>query len=89
MVYFKSDDVTLYSYSEESTDIDGQPGPRFPGAYYLRGRGAACDMSRCGSPEKNGQGSNAGRGCKNDAADQREIDQAGNPAPVADEIRAG
>ena len=30
VVYFKSDDVTLYSYSEESTDIDGQPGPRFP-----------------------------------------------------------
>ena len=30
VVYFKSDDVTLYSYSEESTDIVGQPGPRFP-----------------------------------------------------------
>lgn len=30
VVHFKSNDIMLYSYSEESTDVDGQAGPRFP-----------------------------------------------------------
>lgn len=30
VVYFKSDDITVNSYNDESTDIDGQQGPSFP-----------------------------------------------------------
>ena len=30
IVHFKSRDILLHSYNEETTDIDGQPGPRFP-----------------------------------------------------------
>lgn len=30
VVYFKSDDIMVNSYNDESTDIDGQQGPSFP-----------------------------------------------------------
>ena len=30
IVHFKSRDILLHSYNEETTDIDGQPGPQFP-----------------------------------------------------------
>ena len=30
IVHFKCRDLTVHSYNEETTDIDGQAGPRFP-----------------------------------------------------------